>query len=85
VARWFGGYSSRIRNSITGVLVASMTVTAVMAANLFYDHVALSTAAFVGLALGYVAIYARMVRHHWCSPIAFLLVRPVQAAHTTTH
>lgn len=78
VARWFGHYSSRIRNSITGALVASMTVTAVMAANLFYDHVALSAAAFVGLALGYVAIYARMVRHHWCSPIAFLLVKPTR-------
>ncbi len=78
VARWFGGYSSRIRNSITGVLVASMTVTAVMAANLFYDHVALSAAAIVGLAQGYVAIYARMVRHHWCSPIAFLLVKPTR-------
>lgn len=77
VARWFAGYSSRIRNSITGALVASMTVTAVIAANLFYDHVALSAVAFVGLALGYVAIYARMVRHHWCSPIAFLLVKPM--------
>ena len=76
VARWFGHCSSRIRNSITGALVASMTVTAVVAANLFYDHVALSAAAFVGLALGYVAIYARMVRHHWCSPVEFLLVRP---------
>jgi hypothetical protein len=27
--------------------------------------------------LGYVALYARMVRHHWCSPIAFLLCKPV--------
>ena len=76
VARWFGHCSSSIRNSITGALVASMTVTAVVAANLFYDHAALSAAAFVGLALGYVAIYARMVRHHWCSPIKFLLVKP---------
>lgn len=78
VAHWFAGYSNRIRNSITGALVASMTVTAVVAANLFYDHVVLSAAAFVGLALGYVAIYARMIRHHWCSPITFLLVRPVR-------
>ena len=77
VARWFAGYSSRIRNSITGALVASMTVTAVVVANLVYGSVWLSAAAFVGLALGYVAIYARMVRHHWCSPIAFLLVKPM--------
>lgn len=66
VARWFAGYSNRIRNSITGALVASMTVVGVIAANLFYNHVALSAAAFVALALGYVAIYARMVQHHWC-------------------
>ena len=78
VARWCGRYSSRIRNSITGALVASMTVTGVIAANLFYDHVTLSAVAFVGLALGYVAIYARMVRHHWCSPIGFLLAKPEQ-------
>lgn len=80
VARWFAGYSSRTRNSITGVLVASMTAVAVIAANLLYDHVALSVVAFVMLALGYVAVYARMVRHHWCSPIAFLLYKPVPAA-----
>jgi hypothetical protein len=27
-------------------------------------------------ALGYVSIYARLVRFHWCSPITFLFVRP---------
>ena len=79
VARWFVAYSSRVRNSITGALVASLTVTGVVAANMFYDQVVLSAMAFVGLALGYVAIYARMVRHHWCSPIKFLLVKPEQA------
>lgn len=76
-ARWFSYYSIVIRNSMTGVLVAGFTVTAVIAANLFYGHVVLSAAAFVGLAMGYVAVYARMVRHHWCSPIDFLLIKPV--------
>jgi UDP-N-acetylmuramyl pentapeptide phosphotransferase/UDP-N-acetylglucosamine-1-phosphate transferase len=79
-AHWFGNYSVGIRNSLTGVLVAGMTMTAVIAANLFYGHVVLSAAAFVGLAMGYIAVYARMVRHHWCSPIAFLLVKPVRSA-----
>jgi UDP-N-acetylmuramyl pentapeptide phosphotransferase/UDP-N-acetylglucosamine-1-phosphate transferase len=80
VARWFAGQPSTIRNSITGMFIASMTVTAVVVANLVYDSVWLSAAAFVALALGYVAIYARMVRHHWCSPIGFLFVKPVPAA-----
>jgi len=78
VARWFAHLSRRMRNSITGALVSSMTVTSIIAANLFYDQVATSAAAFAVLALGYVTIYARMVRHHWCSPIDFLLIKPVR-------
>ena len=35
-----------------------------------------SASAFVGFGLGYVFVYARMVRFHWCSPIEFLLVKP---------
>ena len=76
VARWFSGMSNRDRNSITGILVGSMTVIAVVTANLFYANVWLSAALFVGLALAYVTVYARMVRHSWCSPLKFLLVKP---------
>lgn len=36
----------------------------------------LFVAAFVSLALGYVAIYERMVKQHWSSPISFLLALP---------
>ena len=77
VRRWFGNLPVALRNSITGLLVGGMTLTAVFIALLTYDSVVLSILGFVGLALGYVAIYARMVRHHWCSPIEFLLVKPV--------
>ena len=76
VARWFSVLSNRNRNSITGIFVGSLTVISVVAANLFYDNVWLSAAAFVGLALAYVAVYACMVRHSWFSPIKFLLVKP---------
>jgi UDP-N-acetylmuramyl pentapeptide phosphotransferase/UDP-N-acetylglucosamine-1-phosphate transferase len=76
VARWFVGVPNIIRNSITGVLIASMTVASVALANLFYGSTWLSVSALVVLALGYVAVYARMVRHYWCSPFAFLLVKP---------
>jgi UDP-N-acetylmuramyl pentapeptide phosphotransferase/UDP-N-acetylglucosamine-1-phosphate transferase len=76
VRRWFPGYSSAAHNSITGAFIGGMTFTAAVAAALEYSSAWLSAAAFVGLALGYVAIYARMVRHHWCSPVQFLLVKP---------
>lgn len=76
VARWFGQYSNAVRNSITGAMIGLMTVTAVILASLSHNSGLLAALFFVVLCLGYVAIYARMVRHHWCSPIAFLLVKP---------
>lgn len=76
VRRWFPSLSSAARNSITGALIGAMTLTAVLAAALVHNSAWLSVAAFVLLALGYVAFYARMVRHHWCSPVQFLLVKP---------
>jgi len=76
VARWFGNYSNAVRNSITGVFVGLLTLTSILLASLTFASVTLSALAFVGLGLGYVTVYARMVRHHWCSPIAFLLVKP---------
>jgi UDP-N-acetylmuramyl pentapeptide phosphotransferase/UDP-N-acetylglucosamine-1-phosphate transferase len=65
VARWFGQYSNAVRNSITGMLIGGMTLTAIVLANLSFASIALSALVFVGLSLGYVAIYARMVRHRW--------------------
>jgi len=76
VRRWFPSLSTSWRNSITGLLVGGMTLTAVFIGTLSYDSVGLSIFAFMNLGLGYVAIYARMVRHHWCSPIEFLMVKP---------
>jgi hypothetical protein len=76
VRRWFGSMSNAVRNSITGVLVGFMTLTAIVLANLVYDHVGWSFMAFAALGLGYLTIYARMVRFAWCSPIAFLLLKP---------
>ncbi len=77
VRRWFPQASKNIRNSITGVLVGSMTCVAIVVANLVHDSVSLSLAAFLALGIGYVAVYARMVRYHWCSPIKFLLDKPI--------
>ena len=76
VRRWFPGLSADVRNSITGVMVGFMTLTAIQLAYMTHHSAVLSAAAFLILALGYVAIYARMVRHRWCSPVEFLLVKP---------
>ena len=75
VSRWFRYLPRTLRNSITGAIVGLMTLTAVVLVNFTYASTLLSAAAYVALALGYVAIYARMVRHRWCSPVRFLLVK----------
>jgi UDP-N-acetylmuramyl pentapeptide phosphotransferase/UDP-N-acetylglucosamine-1-phosphate transferase len=78
VRRWFGGLSNAVRNSITGVLVGFMTLTAIILANLLHASLLASIVGLLTLGLGYVAIYARMVRFYWCSPIFFLVSRPRQ-------
>jgi UDP-N-acetylmuramyl pentapeptide phosphotransferase/UDP-N-acetylglucosamine-1-phosphate transferase len=76
VRRWFGGLSFELRNSITGVLVGCMTFTAILIASFVNQSSLLSLLAVIGLAIGYVAVYARMIRFQWCSPILFLLTQP---------
>jgi ABC-type nitrate/sulfonate/bicarbonate transport system permease component len=72
-----------VRNSITGALIGFMTLTAIVLASFTHASPGWSVATFVGLALGYVAIYARMVKHGWYSPISFLFVKPRQCiSHT---
>lgn len=78
VRRWFGNLSFGLRNSITGLLVGFMTLTAIYIASFVNQNSLLSLLGVISLALGYVAIYARMVRFHWCSPILFLTTRPRQ-------
>jgi hypothetical protein len=68
---------NRLRNSITGLLLAIGTIPAVLVALMTVHNSALFAAlSCLGFALGYVALYARLVRFHWCSPITFLFVRP---------
>jgi UDP-N-acetylmuramyl pentapeptide phosphotransferase/UDP-N-acetylglucosamine-1-phosphate transferase len=76
VARWFGHYSNAVINSITGFLIGLMTLTAIVLASLTYASKSMSTLLYVALCLGYVAMYARMVRQRWCSPVQFLLFKP---------
>ena len=76
VRRWFGHLSFELRNSITGVLVGFMTLTAILIALVVNQSSLLSLLAVITLSMGYVAIYARIVRFQWCSPILFLMSQP---------
>jgi UDP-N-acetylmuramyl pentapeptide phosphotransferase/UDP-N-acetylglucosamine-1-phosphate transferase len=76
VRRWFGNLSFELRNSITGVFVGFMTLTAILIAPMVNQNSLLSFLAVIALAMGYVAIYARMIRFQWCSPILFLIIQP---------
>jgi UDP-N-acetylmuramyl pentapeptide phosphotransferase/UDP-N-acetylglucosamine-1-phosphate transferase len=76
VRRWFGNLSFELRNSITGVLVGFMTLTAILIALVVNQSSLLSLLAVITLSMGYVAIYARIVRFQWCSPILFLMSQP---------
>lgn len=78
VRRWFSGLSNAARNSITGALVGLMTLTAIVLAYFVHNNLTVAVLAYLVLSLGYVAIYARIVRFRWCSPIAFLVTRPSQ-------
>ncbi len=81
VRRWFSGVGTDWRNSITGLLVSLMTLTAGILANFVYQSIWMSLTILLLLMMGYVSIYARMVRYKWCSPINFLLVKPAVIIH----
>lgn len=64
------------QNSVTGLLLALISVPPVFLAVCLSHKTLLATAAVVVIMFGYVALYARLVRFHWCSPVAFLFVKP---------
>lgn len=70
VSRWL---PQPMQNSATGLLVALMTAPAAALAYLLKDQPAAALLGCVGLAAGYLMLYARIVRHQWCSPVRFLL------------
>jgi UDP-N-acetylmuramyl pentapeptide phosphotransferase/UDP-N-acetylglucosamine-1-phosphate transferase len=79
MCRWFVKWPSLARNSLVGILMGLMSLVSAFLANLIYDntlHCVITSSLFV---LGYVAVFARMVRHHWCSPIGFLIFKPSRA------
>ena len=66
----------KVENAWTGMLLACMTVPAVLVAYGVRSESLLAAPLCVVFMLGYVTLYARLVRMRWCSPLAFLFFKP---------
>jgi UDP-N-acetylmuramyl pentapeptide phosphotransferase/UDP-N-acetylglucosamine-1-phosphate transferase len=75
-SRWLLKWHSLARNSLLGILMGLMSLAAAFMANLIYANTLYCVVTSLLFFLGYVAVFARMVRHHWCSPIGFLILKP---------
>lgn len=81
--RWWPGDMAAVRatqNSVTGVLLALISLPPVLLAYLLSQQALLAATAVLLVMLGYVALYARLVRFHWCSPVEFLFYKPARAS-----
>jgi UDP-N-acetylmuramyl pentapeptide phosphotransferase/UDP-N-acetylglucosamine-1-phosphate transferase len=84
VRHWLKGSPLWWRNSVTGIVMGAMTLPGVALGWWLQSNAWAAAAGFLLLAFLYVALYARIVRHHWCSPFTFLMqvprrVRPTAA------
>lgn len=71
-----------LRNPATGLLLALMSVPSVGLAWLLATRPLAAAVACVVFMLGYVTMYARLVRFRWCSPVDFVFVKPARALRT---
>ena len=79
VGKWFVKWNNLARNSLVGILMGLMSLASALIANFIYDLTLHCVIASLLFAMGYVTVFARMVRHHWCSPIGFLILKPSTA------
>ena len=77
IKRLFPTMPSTLRNSLAGVLVGSLTVVPALWVQWVHASLPLSVVSVVFFVLVYLALYARIVRFHWCSPMTFLMSKPV--------
>ena len=77
-SKWFAKQPSLARNSFVGVFMGLLSLVSAFVANLIYDTTIYCVVTSLLFALGYVAVFARMTRHHWCSPIGFLILKPTK-------
>jgi UDP-N-acetylmuramyl pentapeptide phosphotransferase/UDP-N-acetylglucosamine-1-phosphate transferase len=79
LSRWLVKWRSLARNSLVGILMGLLSLASALMANLIYGNTLYCVIASLVFAIGYVTVFARMVRHHWCSPIGFLILKPSRA------
>ena len=79
MCRWFVKWPSLARNSLVGIFMGLLSLFSAFMANLIYDNTLYCVITSLFFVLGYVAVFARMVRHHWCSPFVFLILKPSRA------
>jgi UDP-N-acetylmuramyl pentapeptide phosphotransferase/UDP-N-acetylglucosamine-1-phosphate transferase len=77
-SKWFVRCTSLTRNSLVGVLMGLNSLFSAMIANFIYDTTIYCVIASLLFATGYVTFFARMARHHWCSPFGFLIFKPTK-------
>lgn len=65
IRRWFKSTSTDMHNSISGVIVGLFTIVSITLAIATYESVLWTIVAASILGLFYVAIYNRIVKHHW--------------------
>lgn len=65
-------------NPLTGIVIALITVPAILMALLLQKSSFWSALACLSFSAGYVALYARLVKFQWCSPVSFLFKRSIK-------
>jgi UDP-N-acetylmuramyl pentapeptide phosphotransferase/UDP-N-acetylglucosamine-1-phosphate transferase len=78
ITRWFTHWPDIAKNSMVGMFMGSMNLVSAVVANYFYDSTLYCVIASFIFALVYVAVFARMVKHCWFSPISFLMRKPIR-------
>lgn len=63
-------------NALTGIIIASMSLPAVLTAYFLRSDTLLAGVMCVVFILGFVAFYSRLVRYKWGSPLPFLFLKP---------
>lgn len=68
-----------VTNATTGLMLVGMSVPAAVMAYVARYQTHLLVLACLFFAVGYVTLYARLVRFRWCSPLHFVLARPADS------
>jgi UDP-N-acetylmuramyl pentapeptide phosphotransferase/UDP-N-acetylglucosamine-1-phosphate transferase len=75
VSRWLVEWHTLARNSLVGILMGLISIAPAFVANLIYKNTLYCIMTSLLFVLAYVAVFSRMVRHQWTSPIRFLILR----------